>query len=486
VLNYTPKSNELKSPLIGDEKQQPASRNCSMSPHNLSHIMQLQRTIGNRAVSQMLQSKRVVDQKHSEIDKVGNNPILKQNSGAGMSGNLSAKIQRAISHDDPDYEDDKGRAGKVTVENIKGKSLGPGANAPSVDPIGWRELHDGGHTLGHAASTGYRAVRMHLWNGRLNGPGDEVLNLAPGPAQINSLMSAGPEQSAKDAVDKKRTIWLETEVSYQNDNVQANDFTSVVPNEISMEWGYMTGGTRGPAQVIWSQPIDQPAGALTKTQKKAYRKLNTVHNLKGMLQNASKQEIAQAYNLVNDDLKKHMLLNYETVFMGMTDDDRKQALSRLDENEIIKLINLLGYADDHIAINYYVLNNLKLKPLLLQNVFKKFDDYLKYKIAYYVGEDLLFDLDEYGMELVKTENVYFNILSSETKFNFLDNMYDEEIDHLFLARTEYNLFEDWARFHGNNDYNKAKLFFEDRVSDELYEKLVKRVLKFWQNKKVKR
>ncbi|MFC5449798.1 hypothetical protein [Paenibacillus aestuarii] len=447
MLNHTPESSEKKSPVNGDEKQQPASRSGAANNPQLSHIMQLQRTIGNRAVSQML--------------------------------------QRRIDHDAPNYEDKNGRAGKVSVENIRGTSLGPGANAPRVEPIGWRELHDGGHTLAHPDSTGYNAVRMHLWNGRLDGPGDEELNLAPGPAQINSLMSAGPEQSAKEAVDQRGKIWLETEVSYQNDNVQANDFTSVVPNEISMDWGYMNGNNRGAAEVTWSETIDQPAGALTDDQKDEYRELDDEEDLDDKLSTASNQEIAQAYNLVIPDLQKYMLLNYDTIFLGMLDEDRETALSTLDENEVIALINMLGYSDDHIAINFYVLNNLLDDTTLLQDVFKKFSADLQYRIVTYVGEQLLFDLEDYGTELIKAERRYFAILSEEEKYNTLDSMDEDEIDNLFLARIDNNLFENWARSRGNNSDDEAESFFEDNVSKALLAKLQARVLRYWQNKRRK-
>ena len=108
-------------------------------------------------------------------------------------------IQRAIKYDDPVKTLDSGRAGRVEVENIRGKPYGESHNSPSVAPFGWPELHTAGHTLANpnANNSHYNAVRMHLWNGRLSGPGDQTWNLAPGPAAVNSSMSAGPEIGGK-------------------------------------------------------------------------------------------------------------------------------------------------------------------------------------------------------------------------------------------------------------------------------------------------
>ena len=247
-------------------------------------------------------------------------------------------VQRATVRDHtmafetPAYTPNNGRAGRVSVNNIRGKPLGEAANSPTAGtrPIGWDELYNKGHTHANpnANKSHYNAVKMHLMNGRLGGPGTNVNNLAPGPASINSSMSAGPEKAAKAAVSAGKFIWLETSVTYQNNTVNANDVTSVVPNSMTMSWGYManrspTNFTRGPAQgPAWSETIDQPAGALTVPQQTAYKGFtNTVDldaqlNAGGVL--VSHQELAQAYTLVATAALSITRLNTSTAMFTRT------------------------------------------------------------------------------------------------------------------------------------------------------------------------
>lgn len=271
-----------------------------------------------------------------------------------MAGNRSAPaLQRKITHDPPNITQKNNRAGIVEVENIKGRSFGAAHNSPSVPTFGWPQLFAAGHTLANTNSTHYNAVRMHLWNGRLDGPGDKAWNLAPGPAKTNSSMSAGPETAAKYAVDTGGKIWLKTEVFYQNNGANANDFTNVVPNRMRMEWGYMSfTGARGPAQPpVWDETIDQPAGAMTATQKGQYTALADTDTvaLDNLFATASTQEKAQAFDLVTDALKLHIIQNYPEVFANMGGASRAAVLTDLSVPSALHLIqNVMNISNANV------------------------------------------------------------------------------------------------------------------------------------------
>jgi len=293
---------------------------------------------------------------------------------------LAPVIQlKGIEHDVPGVVPKGGRAGSVKVENIRGDTYGEAHNSPSIDDVfGWQQLHAEGHTLGNAKSTHYNAVRMHLWNGRLDGPGNETWNLAPGPAKTNSSMSAGPEMAAKLAVDSGKRIWLRTEVFYQNNGINANDFTNVVPNRMKMEWGYMLTATNniaprnnvfgnatavkdGPAMPpAWDETIDQPAGAITEDRKNEYRALkdDQTATLDSMFETVSSQEKAQAFEVVIDALKLHIILTYQEVYMSMADATRSTVLTSLGLPDVLNLIkNVLhiNQANNLISEIYYPL-----------------------------------------------------------------------------------------------------------------------------------
>ncbi|MCP5116851.1 MAG: hypothetical protein GY953_38995, partial [bacterium] len=279
---------------------------------------------------------------------------------------------KGIDNDPPSVTPKGGRAGIVDVENIHGATYGQAPTSPSVDAVfGWQHLHAAGHTLGNAHSTHYNAVRMHLWNGRLDGPGDKKWNLAPGPAAINSSMSAGPEMAAKLAVDGGGRIWLKTEVGYQNNGADANDFTNVVPSRMKMEWGYMLTAEdniaphidlfgnsapvkRGPAMAPdWDMAIDQPAGAMTELRKVEYRTLrdDQTADLDLMFAAVSNQEKAQAFEVVSPVLQKHIILNYPEVFMSMGLATRSAALTALDLPSALHLIGtVLRITEPHRLI----------------------------------------------------------------------------------------------------------------------------------------
>lgn len=275
---------------------------------------------------------------------------------ARVQGN-QAPVQRAILAGNPNVQQDNGRAGSVEVRNIRGETYGDGANQPSVSPYGWQQLNVAGHTLGHQNTTHYNAVRMHLWNGRLDGPGDAKWNLAPGPAEINSSMSAGPEMASKLAVDAGFQIWLRTEVDYETDVVtNANDYTSVVPNMMKMEWGYMlknnqkvrknvgTGGTvKGPAQApAWQKDIDPPLAALSPQQVQDYQNWDTqrTQQLKNHLDGKSNQAKAQAFGVVPNQLKTFLLQTYPIIYQQyLSSAERGRALNLYNAQSIINYLS---------------------------------------------------------------------------------------------------------------------------------------------------
>ena len=272
-----------------------------------------------------------------------------------MANNSATTLQRAIQSDQPKYTPDNGRAGQVDVENIQGKPYGEAHNSPSVSTFGWPQLLLAGHTLGAINSTHYNAVRMHLWNGRLDGPGNDWRNLAPGPAKINSSMSAGPESASKYAVETGKKIWLSTGVEYQNDSGQANDYTSVVPNRMWMEWGYMDPtGQRGPARPpTWDVQIPLPVNPLNQHQQQAYAALLPADTagLDQAFQNETTQARNQAFGLVHPTLQKHILFHYPDVFENMGDAERAGGLALLTTQEAVYLIkNVLNISSPKALI----------------------------------------------------------------------------------------------------------------------------------------
>lgn len=401
-------------------------------------------------------------------------PSRPTTSAAPAASFWSRIVQRAITHDDPEKVESHGRAGKVKVTNISGKPLGLGANSPGVGPFGWNELYDAKHTLGHpdADRSHYNAVRMHLWSGRLGGPGKKTWNLAPGPAQVNSLMSGGPETKAKDAVAAGRKIWLETAVTYASNSGLANDFASVIPNNISMKWGYMKPDGTPDAEVAptWSQAIDQPAGAMSLAQKGAYTALTDMDtaNLDGLLTGQSRQVLAQAYVLVTTALKKHMLLTYRDVYLGMDPDGQKAAVSPLTSDERFHLINTtLGYANDVGSITW-VLSRIYNDSAKLVPTFALFTAIKQKEIAKYANGEILQFLNGTALALASNDYSIFKLLSDEQKAAVLNGLSAAQIDGLLGGAAYSDLFKGWAKQQGLTKAVALRAFFQPRISAGKY------------------
>lgn len=412
-------------------------------------------------------------------------------------------VQRATVRDHtmafetPAYTPNNGRAGRVSVNNIRGKPLGEAANSPTpgTRPIGWDELYNAGHTHANpnANKSHYNAVKMHLMNGRLGGPGTNVNNLAPGPASINSSMSAGPEKAAKAAVSAGKFIWLETSVTYQNNTVNANDFTSVVPNSMTMSWGYManrspTNFTRGPAQgPAWSETIDQPAGALTVAQQTAYQGFtNTVDldaqlNAGGVL--VSHQELAQAYTLVaTAALQKHMLLNYHAIYRGMDETAAATALMTLTAAEAHAFATTFS-GGDLATIAVWVLEPLynAAGQATLQGLFPLFSTAQQLTLALWRGGEILPHIGNLGVTLAETDRRVFNLHDNDTKDGILDNLTAVEIDNLFRSGSWYPVISGWCdrSFGGTSTADERAEFLEPKLSTRMMDSYENNILR-WQ------
>lgn len=499
---------------IGDPRVLPASE-----------ILALQRKVGNRAVTQLLQAKlkagqvtapyeqeaeRVADQvvnaavpsdtvaqRMSEDDELQMKPSVEPLPFAGaraanavLPAILQRKYELGAADGGPDLAvtPDSNRAGEVRAQNLHGQPLGLAANSPTpgAQPFGWGALIQAGHTLANENSSGYNAVRMHLWNGRLGGPGDEVWNLAPGPAIINSAMSAGPEMASKNATAQGFYTWLRTKVTYQNGPVNANDFTSVIPNHIEMEWGYMDppnapGKVRGPAVGnMWQKNIDQPAGALTIDQKAEYANWaagDTV-NLGTKLDAASDQERAQAFELVqHDDLKRFILFKYPAVYLGMQDSRKGAILTQLNPAEISYLfVNTLGFAPtdnsayvEHLMFPLFAAGNSARAQSLFQAQ-QPADQLALIKAG---GWPFLGQL---GVEIIrqwsKTWDV-FRLLPDLEKALQLGRMTSGDIDQLVVGQNIpriRDLLDIWGIMFGKFSTADRLNYLKPRLSDDLWRK----------------
>ncbi|MER6556441.1 DUF4157 domain-containing protein [Streptomyces sp. NPDC001027] len=249
-------------------------------------------------------------------------------SGPGPGTSARPSVQRAVIQrwtdgtmqgDPPKVTEDGGRAHIVEVDNLRGRTLNTAHNPPSVEPIGWANLRAAGLALGGDKPKGapYHAVRMHLWNGRLGGPGKETWNLAPGPAQVNSLMSKQAEDPVKNLVDSGHRVWLRTEVNYGLSPANDAVYSSTVPNHISMVWKVQGNPSLDDS---WQSPILVPGEPLQGTAKIPYQNwTGTAADLVTDLMTKDDQTRAQVISLVpTRDLKVAILQGYPDVYRDIS------------------------------------------------------------------------------------------------------------------------------------------------------------------------
>lgn len=145
-------------------------------------------------------------------------------------------IQRSISYTTYSVKtDSEGRGILASVQGLRGKTEKDGTNSPSVNPPGWRWLSGNGYSNFW--------VRMHLWNGRLGGPGDQIGNLTPGPKKANSSMYYGGEKGAQEAIDKGHTLDLVATASYagwmknpKGAREGKHKISELIPTYMSLKW----------------------------------------------------------------------------------------------------------------------------------------------------------------------------------------------------------------------------------------------------------
>lgn len=258
-----------------------------------------------------------------------------------------------------------GRAKSVEVKNLAGTTYGPGYHNPTVTVYGWDQLRNEGHTLGAPNSTHYNAVKMHLWSGRADGPGNDKKNLVPGPANVNSKMSADPEAYLKNNINQGNRMWLKTEVQYAQNTNDPTDYQNVVPNKIKMEVGKMKKGKNyakihhsapfatGPATKTWTQDIWLPGDSITHTQKNSIKNFsgkNQVDNMLAYVQNFSLQQLAATYTNLRDSVhKKALMEEYPDLFEHLGPAQQANYLGLFAPGKIPDLLNnvhnMLGAKD---------------------------------------------------------------------------------------------------------------------------------------------
>ncbi|OPY61823.1 MAG: hypothetical protein A4E56_01773 [Pelotomaculum sp. PtaU1.Bin065] len=167
--------------------------------------------------------------------------------GGNQVSDNSAVLQMAIEVDDQSHEEDNGRAHHVTA-TVYGETLEQGANQPSVDPEGWDELK------GDSAYNTENLVRMHLWNGRLGGPGDKKWNLTPGESDFNLHEMSPVETEMQSEVDEGNIVTIDTTVTYGN----MEEPLYYYPTHVNLSWASFD-GENGDAQNEGELDEDVPA-----------------------------------------------------------------------------------------------------------------------------------------------------------------------------------------------------------------------------------
>jgi hypothetical protein len=341
------------------------------------------------------------------------------------------------------------RARTVRADNIKGDTLGAAANSPSVAPFGWNELKQAGHTLANTSGNNshYNAVRAHLMNGRLGGPGDKDWNLAPAPAQINSQMSAGPETSAKNLVDGGNTIWIETTVGYHSSSTTATDFTAAVPNRIDMRWGVQSDKTGQ----SWGADIELPVAPLSATEAQEYIDWpdGSGNDLVLALATKSNQVRAQAFDLVQyAALKLAILKAYPQVYLSMQDTAKGQILYALAQDQRLPFLKDAGVytSPDELIAEGVIPLALAGHPIEAQAMFASLSTGGQRQTIISWKNSLLAHLGAIGQQWSIDDYTIFRYNSSRRRARILNSLDADQLRYFLHPRTKrerYEILDNW-------------------------------------------
>ncbi len=214
--------------LNGQGSYQPESRSGQLLlAHKLSHVVQ--------------QNLHVAAKSHQQhkTDTVTDNelvPNLKHPSNSN-----TPNIQRATVSKHPSYFPGitKQRPTKVNVKIKDNKVLGKNANSPKkqveMDMAGWREMSEAFEWNNQECSD--YVVKMHLWNGRLGGPGNDARNLVPGKNTENTEMARNIEKHMQRHFKNPACHEMEitSTVKYGHSNDQKNPLYNY-PSRIVVKW----------------------------------------------------------------------------------------------------------------------------------------------------------------------------------------------------------------------------------------------------------
>lgn len=156
-------------------------------------------------------------------------------------------VQRQITVAHQNHVEDDNRASYAEAQ-VHGNTLPLGANSPSVDPTGWDELSEK-FEMGDI-------YRMHLWNGRLGGPGNRTWNLTPGPSDINTDM-AQEEVNAQAEVNNGNIVSLWTQTTYGH-SIDDQDPEYYFPSNIDFNWSSQTMNGIDVDDGNWSSNVPLP------------------------------------------------------------------------------------------------------------------------------------------------------------------------------------------------------------------------------------
>jgi hypothetical protein len=150
-------------------------------------------------------------------------------------------IQRATVSQSPRYMPGlrKKRPTSVTVRIKDNKVLSKGANSPKkqveMDMAGWNTMSQAFEWNNQECSD--YIVKMHLWNGRLGGPGTDARNLVPGKNTENTEMARNIESKMQRHFTNNdcKEMEIETSVRYDHSSNENSPLYNY-PSKINVKW----------------------------------------------------------------------------------------------------------------------------------------------------------------------------------------------------------------------------------------------------------